>query len=204
MLFRSQLEMKSMLAEVDALSKEVKTETEMAQIGEEADQRDVAIMKQIKDLTRQEEELVASLGNGFSDEGRLMLQQIEDNRKRTDATDEKVEKYFAALEGLVAGAVSEYSRVLENEKLRMKAYLDEVDRYRRESQLLSGLIAYDNLHSVRNRFYDYVLKADMGAVNIAWEKRQEIRGKIDELLDMRAKDLEALDEGFRAIREGSL
>jgi len=199
-----QQEMKAMIGELDGLAKEVKTETEMAMIGEESDQRDVAIMKQIKELTRQEEELVASLGAGFSDEGRLLLQQIEDNRKRTDATDDKIEKYFAALESLVSGAVAEYSKALENEKLLMKAYLNEVDRFQRESQLLSGLIAYDNLRAVRNRFYDYVLKADMGAVNIAWEKRQEVRGKIDELLDMRAKDLEALEEGFRAIREGSL
>jgi len=199
-----QQEIKAMLGELDSLAKEVKTETEMAMIGEEAEQRDVAIMKQIKDLSRQEEELVASLGNGFSEEGRLLLQQIEDNRKRTDAVDEKIERYFTALENLVTGAVAEFSRVLESEKLLMKAHLDEVERCRRETQLLSGLIAYDNLRSVRNRFYDYVLKADMGAVNIAWEKRQEVRNRIDELLDMRAKDLEALEEGFRAVREGSL
>ncbi len=203
-IIREQKQMSTMLNDMGGLVGEVQREMEMAKIGEEADQRDEAIRKEIVRISKEEEDLVARLGAGFTEEGRLLFKQIEENRKRAERLNGNVEVYFGDLEKLVVEAVAGYSRKLESEKRMILGYNQQIERYRRESEMLSGIIAYHNLQAVHDRFYDYVLRADMGMVDISWEKRQRIRGRIDELLEQRAQDMEALDEGFRAVREGSL
>jgi hypothetical protein len=54
---------------------------------------------------------------------------------------------------------------------------------------------------VPDRFYELVLRADLGTIDIAWARREDHRLRIDSLTRGRARELQALDDEFRDVMD---
>ncbi|HEX4353877.1 MAG TPA: hypothetical protein VHZ95_13205, partial [Polyangiales bacterium] len=61
--------------------------------------------------------------------------------------------------------------------------------------------AYLNYRQVQQRFYELVLKADVGIVDVGWANREEHRTRIENLTKQRASALQSLDDEFREIMD---
>jgi len=70
-----------------------------------------------------------------------------------------------------------------------------------ETEDVVGAIAYLNFHRVRDRFYELVLRADLGKIDISWARREDHRLRIDALTRERARELQALDDEFRDVMD---
>ena len=54
---------------------------------------------------------------------------------------------------------------------------------------------------IRRRFYDLVMRADVGKIDVAWAKREDHRLRIDALTRERAREIQALDDEFRDVMD---
>lgn len=53
------------------------------------------------------------------------------------------------------------------------------------------------------RFYDLVLRADVGNIDVAWAEREEHRMRVELLTRERAREIKALDDEFNEIMDQS-
>ena len=70
-----------------------------------------------------------------------------------------------------------------------------------ESEEVVGGIALDNYRKVRQRFYDLVLRADVGVIDVSWAVREEHRMRGEALSRERARALKALEDEYRDIMD---
>ncbi len=68
-----------------------------------------------------------------------------------------------------------------------------------DAKNLVGSVAYRSFRQVRAQFYRLVLKADVGIVDVAWQRKRERVEKIQQLSSQKAADIQALEDDFRGI-----
>lgn len=138
-------------------------------------------------------------------------------RELTGSTGTREDAYYAriaAVEARLGARDAEVDRVVGERVANMRRVVDEetqnVVGYR---QVLSGLetetedvvggVTYATFQNVRHRFYDLVLRADVGRIDVAWQRREQHRVRIETLTRDRADELQRIDDEFREITEGT-
>ncbi|QSQ17394.1 tetratricopeptide repeat protein [Myxococcus landrumensis] len=89
-------------------------------------------------------------------------------------------------------------KVLAEQKLLDK-YEAEVAAVSSNARQLVGRIAYESFRRVRRQFYDLVLKADVGVVDVAFTEKQDKTTAIQKVSAQKAEALRALDADFRGV-----
>jgi hypothetical protein len=80
-------------------------------------------------------------------------------------------------------------------------YRESLTQLDSETEFVVGGLALMNYRQVQKRFYDLVLKADVGVVDVGWAEREEHRTRIELLTRERARSMQSLDDEFREIMD---
>ena len=81
----------------------------------------------------------------------------------------------------------------------MEAHAGEVDGARRDATPVVGGVALDSFRDVRSQFYELVLKADVGAVDVAWQRKRERLDRIQQLSGEKGADLSSMDREYKDV-----
>jgi TolA-binding protein len=118
-----------------------------------------------------------------------------------------VERMLDERDALIDRVVEERSaairRQVEEESARIEGYRRELRALEAEAEEVVGAVTYRNFRRVQHRFYDLVLRADVGRIDVAWAQREDRRMRVDMLTRERARELRALDDEFREITDES-
>ena len=76
-------------------------------------------------------------------------------------------------------------------------YRQQLTELEAETEDVVGAVTYDNFQQVQHRFYDLVLRADVGRIDVAWARREEHRMRVEMLTRDRAREMRMLDDEFR-------
>jgi hypothetical protein len=107
----------------------------------------------------------------------------------------------AEVADMVRRRVAEMLVVVDEETVNLARYRVALRSLEGETEDVVGAIAYLNFHRVRDRFYELVLRADLGKIDISWARREDHRLRIDALTRERARELQALDDEFRDVMD---
>jgi len=91
--------------------------------------------------------------------------------------------------------------VVDEETANLARYRVALGSLEGETERVVGAITYLNFNRVQNRFYDLVLRADLGKIDVSWARREDHRLRIDALTRERARELQALDDEFRDVMD---
>jgi TolA-binding protein len=119
---------------------------------------------------------------------------------------------LASVETQLDGRDAEIDRIVDERTAAIRAEVDEesgrIEGYRRELTSLEteaeevvGAVTYMNFRRVQQRFYDLVLRADVGRIDVSWAEREEHRMRVEMLTRERSHELRALDDEFREITD---
>ena len=108
----------------------------------------------------------------------------------------------AQILGFANERVATMRQTLAEERTRIEGYRAELTLLETESEEVVGGVTYATFQSVRRRFYDLILQADVGRIDVAWQRREQHRLRIEQLTRERADELQRLDDEFREITEG--
>ena len=112
------------------------------------------------------------------------------------------ERVHAAKAGL-REQVSRRGRLIRNKvtaiQTLLSTYSTEVASVSGDARNLVGRIAFDSFKRVRQQFYDLVLKADVGLVDVAFTRKQDETNQIQKLSLQKDRDLRALDNEFKEV-----
>lgn len=156
--------------------------------------RDDQLREEHKQLVARERAIIASLGGRPSS-------QMDQLFARVDAAEALIIAHDAKIDEVVSERAAEMQKVLDEESQKLVGYRERIAQLDGETVDVVGGITYANYQQVQKRFYDLVLKADVGTIDVGWAQREEHRMRIELLTRERSRTLQALDDEFREIMD---
>lgn len=92
-----------------------------------------------------------------------------------------------------------YRREVLEQQAVLEGYQREVDGVDGRTRHLLGEIAFDSFSRVGQQFYDIVLKADVGLVDVAWTRKKEKSDRISALGKDKDDEITRLQERFKEV-----
>jgi hypothetical protein len=120
---------------------------------------------------------------------------------RVMAVERQLDQRDAEVAAVVQRRVAEMLVVVDEETTNLARYRVALRSLEGETEDVVGAITYLNFNRVHDRFYDLVLRADLGKIDISWARREDHRLRIDALTRERARELQALDDEFRDVMD---
>ncbi len=157
------------------------------------------IRQQFEDALRREHQLVMVAEGRLPADGARLLTRAHDVRTRADKLRERV----TVAKQVLRAHVERRGRVIRDkvvaEQRLLSSYETEVAQVQGDARNLVGRIAYDSIRRVRQQFYDLVLKADVGMVDVGFTRKQDKTANIQKLSADKDRELNALDAEFKDV-----
>ncbi len=159
-------------------------------VGDKRYQADDVERNDFIDLVGRERQLAGSGGS-----------QFDEAFSRVAAIERRLDERDAELAAVVKRRVSQMLSTVEEETANLRRYRAALGSLEGETEDVVGAITYLNFNRVHDRFYDLVLRADVGKIDVSWARREDHRVRIDTLTRERARELQALDDEFRDVMD---
>jgi len=159
-------------------------------VGDKRYQADDVERDEFIDLVERERRLAGSGGP-----------QFDAAFSRVAALERRLDQRDAELAAVVNRRVSQMLASVEKETANLRRYRAALGSLEGEAEDVVGAITYLNFNRVHDRFYDLVLRADVGKIDVSWARREDHRVRIDTLTRERARELQALDDEFRDVMD---
>ncbi len=159
-------------------------------VGDKRYQADDVERDEFIDLVGRERQLAGSGGP-----------QFDEAFSRVAALERRLDQRDAELAAVVQRRVSQMLATVDDETAKLRRYRASLGSLEGETEDVVGAITYLNFNRVHDRFYDLVLRADVGKIDVSWARREDHRVRIDTLTRERARELQALDDEFRDVMD---
>ena len=127
--------------------------------------------------------------------------QIETAFRRTAEIEGMLDLDDHEVDLIVAERVGHMRTVLNEETAKLVGYRTRLAEMEKDSEEVVGGITLENYRNVRKRFYDLVLRSDVGVIDVGWAVREEHRMRGETLSRQRSRDLKSLEDEFRDIMD---
>ncbi len=161
-------------------------------VGDTTYSRDKSLRAEYSRLVARERNL---LGGSGSAEGR----DIDSAFRRVARAESQLDAHDARVDSVVAERVAEIQGVLEEERAKLQGYRAKLEELAADTETVVAGVTRANFERVRKRFYDLVLKADVGKVDVSWAEREEHRMRVEMLTRERTRQMQTLDDEFKEI-----
>jgi tetratricopeptide (TPR) repeat protein len=201
-------ELDACTAEVDAaqialygVRKDV--EDSAAQVGvDDAEMQAAAQLKgQLDDLLKRQHALGLQVRSRLPSDQRVRAEQLESILDRTHGVQQKLNGFNQHIDAILDARLKEYQSQLVDEKAHVLAYRQTLSGYTNESADVGGGIVADNLKKVTKRFYDVVVRSDVGIVDVAWALKDSATREASKLANERKRELKLLDDEFKQVNK---
>ncbi|RYZ36962.1 MAG: tetratricopeptide repeat protein, partial [Myxococcaceae bacterium] len=135
----------------------------------------------------------------LSGEDTRVLLRMHSVRSRTDVLRGRVAVARVALQARLEHRLKSIRDKVKAEQALLQGYQQEVAAASGDARNLVGRIAYESFRRVRQQFYELVLKADTGSVDVAFSRTQDNAATIQKIAKEKSDALRALDAEFRDI-----
>lgn len=159
-------------------------------VGDARYTHDDSLRQQYIDLVERERTLLAAHDPTLDQ----MFRRVSSVEQSIDARNQKID-------AVVAERVAQMKQVLNDETQNLEGYQQQLATLETDAEDVVGSVTYANFSAVRRRFYDLVLRADVGTIDVSWADREEHRMRVELLTRERAREIQALDDEFNEIMD---
>lgn len=129
---------------------------------------------------------------GRLERGEALVYRLVRLRERAQAVKAQAVKAADARAGALRARIG-------SERHELQAHASAVDGVVQEAKGFVGELAFRSFRDIREQFYQLVLKADVGIVDVAWSRKRERLDKIQQLSQQKAVELQQLDRDFKSL-----
>ncbi|MEW5742809.1 MAG: tetratricopeptide repeat protein [Myxococcota bacterium] len=188
--------LEAMQSELDELRAQLLSERNNA---DKAVSGEAALREEYGKLLEQIQQVYASSRGGLPSNAQQVLLRADVVRADAQAVRDRVERSKSIIRERVAKRAQKLRDQVMLEQRLIDDYTKETEAVTGETRNLVGRIAFDSFKRVRQSFYDLVLKADVGVVDVAFQRKQDKTGSIQKLAGQKDRELKALDEEFKEV-----
>ncbi|GAB4293711.1 MAG: hypothetical protein Kow0090_08130 [Myxococcota bacterium] len=162
---------------------------------------DAAIKKQYLEAIAEERAILEKFKGNMSAKAIALSQKIENDFKQIAAARQSLEDFNRELDKIVAqkGGSLKEDIIKESEQLAKYAYI--LEELQKETEQVAGGIAMASLGKVKDKFYNILLEANVGLIDVAWRKKEVKTEAINKLVQVKNRELRALEREFKEVRE---
>jgi hypothetical protein len=199
--FRARIQ--SELEVVDTLGKELGSlrsdlSQERASADASASGEDTLRKEYLAVLDRQHQ-LLAAAEAKLGPEARQVVQRAHQLRGSLDGLKQRVTAARAVLRDQLARRGKQLREKVLGEQQLLAEYENNTRAVSGNARNLVGRIAFDSFKRVRQQFYDLVLKANVGNVDVAFTRKQDKTQQIQKMSAEKDRELRELDGEFKEV-----
>lgn len=150
-------------------------------------------------VLEQERQVLLSARRGLSNEAQQILLRSDVVRADATALKERVTRSKTIVRQRVQQKAARLREQVLAEQQLLEGYRTETAQVTGDTRNLVGRIAFDSFKRVRQSFYDLVLKADVGVVDVAFQRKQDKTTSIQKLATQKDRELKQLDDEFKEV-----
>lgn len=181
-------EITKMIESLEIYRKQVEDEKNRLILGGDLVSRVIIARDSLNDIIKKQNKLLSKSDSTIE----KYNNSINGLLKRANVIDSNLDDFFEKLNNAVKGIIQEIRLSYENERNKINEYQSDLLSIKREVTEMASLAMYSNINKVRTTFSDLVLKADLGIIDVAWEKKQEKTEEILKLRTQRAREIRSL------------
>jgi hypothetical protein len=146
-----------------------------------------ALRQQVIAAQNSEQSSLASSGrmSPLADQASRLAQQLE----QTDAQ----------IDALVAKGIDDIKATLKQERANIADYKALLSEYEQEARTVGSEILAASFKDVKAKFYDVVIRTDVGNVDVAWSQKEDNDDDLKRLGLAKSRDLKQLRDEFRFV-----
>ena len=111
---------------------------------------------------------------------------------RINESTRQVEGFNSKLNEVIGGIIQNIRDSFESEKMKVEEYKSQLLSLKRETAEATSMAMYTNIAKVNRTFDDLVLQADLGIIDVAWEKKEEATQNLNKLRTRMALEIQEL------------
>jgi chromosome segregation ATPase len=154
---------------------------------------------QYDDVLKRMHTLLVSVTSRLSSQDRAKAEQIESILDRARGVEQKVAAFNGRIDKMLDERLKDIQSELIDEKAHVAMYRQQLGGYTSESADVGGGIFAQSLQDVTVRFYNVVVRADVGIIDVAWALKDSSTRNDNRLVAERKRELKLLDDEFKEV-----
>ncbi len=183
--------------ELAEIRREATLGRDLAGVGDESIARSRTLRASVKTAQDAEHRLLAGFASASRDTGKSKkLVALGDRAARIA---EQLDQTEAQIDGVVDTAMAQAKVTITEERKNVDAYKAELAEYEVESRAVGGTILGSSFKNVKAKFYDVIVRTDVGAIDVLWSQKEDSDDDLKRLNLSRQRELKQLKDEFKDI-----
>ncbi len=200
----AQKELDDWMAQIDEWQKQLedlrRDLQDNAVLIDDTDAREAAQAKaQYDDLLKRLHAVSLEVRSRLQPTERTKAEQIESILERSRGVDQKIAAFNARIDDILDLRLKDIQSELADEKAHVLAYRQQLNGYSDESSDVGGDVIADSFREVAQRFYNIVVRSDVGIIDVAWALKDSSTQGSNKLLNERKRELKLIDDEFKDV-----
>ena len=137
----------------------------------------------------------------LSSNDRVQADRIGGLMARCDSIQGKLNEFDKKVDAQVDVRLVTVRKYLDAEKEELASAGGKLGTIVDASKGLGGGLAQAMFAKVADKFYDLVVRSDVGIIDVAWGLKDQKTGAVNKLTNQKNAEMKALDEDFRKVLE---
>lgn len=192
-------ELEAMRDELKQVRRDATLAKDSAGSGDEAARKAKELRDQLARALDDEHRALARVAQRMSGTDRTKANQIASLTRKSSAIAASLEQVNQRIDAVVDYALGDVRDELADQRAKLSAYRQEFLLYEDESRVLGGVIIATSFRNVKKKFYDVLVRSDVGVIDVTWSQREAAQNAERSLeLDLN-RELQTLASDFRDI-----
>ena len=157
------------------------------------------IRAEYQQLLVQEQEALASIGNRANGSARADMERLAFLFGRCRGVGETLVAFNTNLDETLDARLSDIRTALASEARMLRQHVDSLRAIETRADDVAGGVTVDGFREVSKTFYEIVVRADVGIIDVAWALKDAKTKQVSSLVRQRKMDLKLLDDEFAAV-----
>jgi tetratricopeptide (TPR) repeat protein len=158
-----------------------------------------ASTQKLTELLRQESEVQDAAKMRLGSGDRAAAERIGGLMARCDSVQGKLNEFDKKVDEQVDARLDTVRKYLAAEKTDLATAGGKLGGIIDDSKMLGGGLAQAMFTKVADKFYDLVVKSDVGIIDVAWGLKDQKTATVNKLTNQKNQEMKALDEDFRKV-----
>jgi TolA-binding protein len=195
------VEVEQMRNELAEVRRELTLGRDEAGTGDEIAQRARALRDQMRAALDAEHDAMAQIMARENGKDRTRADKIAKQTKTIAAIYKRLDTMNTTIDAIVEEALVEVRDTLDREKAELASYRREFLLYEAESRELGGTVLGSAFRDVKAKFYDVIVRSDVGVVDTSWSQKEDADEDLRRLELDRTRELKQLQNEFKDLLE---
>ena len=195
------IELQQMRDELADLRRETTLGKDEAGTGDEVANRARELRKQLREAFEAEHKAAKAIMSRESGKDADRAKKINKLTNTVDKITKRLDTMNDTIDVIVEDALVEVRATLDREKADLASYRQEFLLYEAESRELGGTVLGSAFRDVKAKFYDVVVRSDVGIVDTSWSQSEDASEDLRRLQLDRTRELKQLQDEFRDLLE---